>query len=401
MAALLALAGCSMSPPSSVEDLLPSLPGRAEAGAPDPVGVPPGTPDAPRPVEPPLPPKPVPAEVANPPATSKPDAGAGRLRLPFDEASADNSSPGGRHPAAAVTPLSIGDGWLGARDAGAPTPSLEPGSAVGLSSPSGRSPSIDLGQSSALRGHDSPVVPFTTGTPALRSLSPGQGLSLPVGEVPAAGAVDGRPPWIFLGQAASASQTSPGRVALDPASAPPRRSTTIPAPALDPSAASPLRGESFARPLAIKTSPVAPLANRPAASSTSLPQPASSGSVSVPAAALSAAESVPPRPLALAPGAHPVAVSDSQPSPRLAPGVVEPLPRPADGALGLAPAPPGAVAGAPADTPIASARLAQAAEAADGSAARREAEQRAREEERRASGSALRDWLRAHLPFLF
>lgn len=227
-AALLVLAGCSMSPPSAVDDLLPGgFGGGAPSAprAPEPVAVPAGTPEAPRLVEPaqdktpPAQPTPAPASppAASPSASTEPVRRPLRLPIGLSEVSPPppripSGSPAalpGLGEAATSVPLVARSPRLGAGEA---EPLSVPGLSVALPEPTARPPHADGLSAAALDPGFANPLP---GASAQRA-------SLEVGLVQAIASSSGQSPGLAVTGAAPVVVSSSAPFSIQPSDVSPR-----------------------------------------------------------------------------------------------------------------------------------------------------------------------------------
>lgn len=420
------LVGCAMSPPSPVEDLLRGGWVSGGSEAPEPVAVPPGTPDAPRP-SPVAAPAPPPAAIPGVPSGTvpgsdapKPDSKAAprqdvgrqplRLNVPLGDAVALRELPQStRIPAGgAALPTSPGSGSpaLSARAAAplsfddAARLELQPTGVRGSMATLPAAPPLEVGASD-VRPEGAAVVI----RPSLERTSPSSqptgrspGLGLDVPSIPA-GRVDARPGLSVSRADAPASPSADplhlgmrSEAAMPPSAA--SEGAHVPAP---PNAApvagldaggSPrlgqLPGDASADRATTAVARIGAPADAPAITVTpggTAPR-ASAVVVHVASAAVSAATTS--AVVTVEPGRAAVASPGASPAPAK-------LPAPSDA--------PGTVAPHGAGGAIATGAFDDAARSSGDP--RRQAERQALEDERRAHGSALRRWLESHFPFLF
>lgn len=426
LAALLALGGCSMGLPSPSDDGLGG--GSAAVTAPEPVAVPPGTPEAPPPAGPtkpvdvtPPPPSPSPPSPV-PPAPAMPaQASSGRqaLRLPLgalDEPAPASSATRRRlaerapalrlgladptHPVSEGVPAIALDAASSPLPVPGPSPSLtvSGGRSAGLSS-DGLSARVGVG---AAAGASRVVARLTIPDSAVAAGEPAAPLGLGLGSASPLSADVGVSPGIDAARIAPGSaqpSRSPTLVAAGSgaagaaASVPlgagslPRaarsEATSSERPRLDVAAARPAPLPATGASPALGSLPGAPPPGSPAADPIGIAAPATPPAQ--PASSQPGSPSSPPaRAVSLAPGAADATAAASEH------GSV---------AVGL-PGAPSSRSASP-SAPLASGVIASASEPDGDAASRKEAQQRAREAERRSHSSGMRRWFQDHFPFLF
>lgn len=400
LAALVALAGCSMSPPSPVDEVLRGGWGSGGEEAPEPVAVPAGTPEAPRnaPVTPasvaPAPPaNPAPSAVAESKPPRKAD-GREPLRI--------NVPLGQLPPAQPVPePARISSGGVALADSTNP---VSPGLSVSTSPLSGPVPSrwtLEAG-----------VSPSSGGLDGAGGRIPTHGTAVPASDAP------GRAPSVGSGAGALILPGASGAPVLGVAQADPTPSLASPSLRLDPPLATSTLDAPKASSIAAQVPAAATMAPSSAAGSPSIGQvpatapiasgpgvsarinvasatPAPSTAAEVSASTRSSAVelrsgSVSPASVA-APTAIPFEPGRRAASPSVAPGT----------APAIAVSPAARVASHASDGTVASATIDPDTRGSADESSRLQAERRAREEELRSHGPALRRWLQDHFPFLF
>lgn len=400
-AALLALGGCKMAPPSSVDDLIPAgWGGRApEATPPEPVAVPPGTPDAPRPPEVSPGPSAVTPVPVNPPAPAAPapagksaklDAGRQPIRLPLDLPVRLPDAPRAKPVAASVNLNALPEARRGD-----PSPQVPLAGPAVLDPGIGRSPSVavPLLPDAALREPlpvglapgSAKVRPNLAGAASLRPLSVPTLDDIAAGRAPmqvTAGGARSQPaghaPGLEVGSAAPLAAEPFHTIALEPPA-------PGPIPVTAPGGAIGLRvTAALAASSQVERGGALPIGEMPGASGAPVVSPAGNGtshsspSPSLPGLPAPMASSAPASTVTL-PSANGPVVGPS--SPRGGPGVdvrpARPLSRPAGA---VAPSAPGVAMPSAPDRPDASRRP---------------------REEARAGETALQRWFRDHFPFFF
>lgn len=431
LAALLALGGCSMGLPSPSDDGLGG--GSAAVTAPEPVGVPPGTPDAPPspdstkpvdltpPASSPAPaPKPTTPAQPAPAAPTQASSGSRGLRLPLGSLDDPGSAPlaNRRRVAERAPALRLGLGGPGrAVSEGAPGIGLDavasplpvPGSSPALRVPGGRAEGLS---SDGLPG------PGVTGAPAGASQDAVARLSVPDSAVVAGKSA--APFGLGFGSASPLSAVGGVSPGIDPARIAPGSGLPSRSPALA-AGGSGTAGAGGSGPLGLGSlpgvaQPDTTLSARPQLDvAAAIPAPSPVAGVSP---ALGSLPGAPPpaSPAAgtlgiAAPVAAPARVDSPQsgsarsslaPVVSLAPGSAGAAANaPSQGPLAAnLPAAPSSRSASP-SAPLASGFIAGASEPDGDAASRKQAQQRAREDERRSHSSGMRRWFQDHFPFLF
>lgn len=400
LAALVALAGCSMSPPSPVDEVLRGGWGSGGEEAPEPVAVPAGTPEAPRnaPVTPasvaPAPPaNPAPSAVAESKPPRKAD-GREPLRI--------NVPLGQLPPAQPVPePARISSGGVALANSTNP---VSPGLSVSTSPLSGPVPSrwtLEAG-----------VSPASGGLDGAGGRIPTPGTAVPASDAP------GRAPSVDSGAGALILPGASGAPVLGVAQADPTPSLASPSLRLDPPPATSMPDAPKASSIAAQVPAAATKAPSSAAGSPSIGQvpagAAASTGAGVRAQIHVAATTLAPNAAAEVSGStrssavelrsgsvSPASVAASAAIP-FEPGRREASPSVLPGAApAIAVSPAATVASPASDGAVTSATIDPDTRRSADESSRLQAERRARDEELRSHGPALRRWLQDHFPFLF